>query len=219
MKPAEECLATGYLWHIRDSSYIHVCHDDRLLNYLTRIEFNITPLKGEKSRNQPRNVSSRGGIALAYLGHPVHMCVSRLSPIKLSYTRRSHDPSHACPPAPPPPPPFPSCARMHSRVPAGPPPTRMCAPLRYLSPYIPLRLDSPPRLLLLEQRHVNNPLPPWPRLRYVCNRARTSMSPAKTGADLRCRVSSAESRRGCPNLIISMQMSRALTDPPPSLSH
>lgn len=124
------------------------------------------------------------------------------------------------PPTPARAPPSPlSCARMHSRIPAGPPPTRMCAPLRYLSPYIPLRLDSPPPLLLLEQQHVNNPLPPWPRLRYVCNRARTSTSPAKTGADLRCRVSSAESRRGCPNLIISMQMLRALTDLPLPLLH
>jgi len=41
--------------------------------------------------------------------------------------------------------------------------TRMCALLRYLSPYIPLRLDSPPLLLLSKRQHVNNPLLPWPR--------------------------------------------------------
>jgi len=47
------------------------------------------------------------------------------------------------------------------------------AALRYLSLYIPLRLDSPLLLLLLlllllsERQHVNNPLPPWPR--HVCN--------------------------------------------------
>lgn len=65
-------------------------------------------------------------------------------------------------------PPSPRCARMHSRLPAGPR-TRMCALLRYLSPYIPLWLDSPPPLLLSERQHVNNPLPPWPRQSaYVC---------------------------------------------------